>query len=92
LDIKHKDPSLLYDIAFRLATELKSSLGKRVLGPEEPLVSRIRNYYIKTIYIKVERNGISITRVKSFLQEVLLNMETNSKNKGAFVQVDVDPA
>jgi primosomal protein N' (replication factor Y) len=92
LDIKHKDPSLLYDIAFRLATELKSSLGKRVLGPEEPLVSRIRNYYIKTIYIKVERNGISITRVKSFLQEVLSNMETNSKNKGAFVQVDVDPA
>ncbi|HEY0053941.1 MAG TPA: primosomal protein N' [Pedobacter sp.] len=91
LDIKHKDSSLLYDIAFRLATELKTSLGKRVLGPEEPLVSRIRNYYIKTIYIKVERNGISIARVKSFLQEVLSNMETSSKNKGAFVQVDVDP-
>ncbi len=91
LDIKHKDSSLLYDIAFRLATELKTSLGKRVLGPEEPLVSRIRNYYIKTIYIKVERNGISIARVKNFLQEVLSNMETNSKNKGAFVQVDVDP-
>jgi primosomal protein N' (replication factor Y) len=92
LDIKHKDSSLLYDIAFRLATELRTSLGKRVLGPEEPLVSRIRNYYIKTIYIKVERNGISIARVKRFLQEVLSNMETNSKNKGAFVQVDVDPA
>jgi len=91
LDIKHKDSSVLYDIALRLAIELRTTLGKRVLGPEEPLVSRIRNYYIKTIYIKVERNGISIGRVKEFLQTALSNMETNKLNKGAFVQVDVDP-
>ncbi len=91
LDVKHKDSTLLYDIAFRLAKELRTTLGKRVLGPEEPLISRIRNYYIKTIYIKVERNGISIAKVKEFLHSVLLNMETNKLNKGAFVQVDVDP-
>lgn len=91
LDIKHKDPMLLSDIAYRLSIDLKSTLGKRVLGPEEPMVSRIRNYYIKTIYIKVERNGISIAKVKSFLADVLSAMETNKLNKGAFVQVDVDP-
>ena len=82
---------LLSDIAYRLSLDLISTLGKRVLGPEEPMVSRIRNYYIKTIYIKVERNGISIARVKQFLAEVLSGMETNKLNKGAFVQVDVDP-
>ncbi|MFD2164368.1 primosomal protein N' [Paradesertivirga mongoliensis] len=91
LDIKHKDPMLLSDIAYRLSIDLKSTLGKRVLGPEEPMVSRIRNYYIKTIYIKVERNGISIAKVKNFLADVLSAMETNKLNKGAFVQVDVDP-
>ena len=91
LDIKHKDHTVLYEIAFRLAAELRATLGKRVLGPEEPLVGRIRNFYIKTVYIKVERNGISIARVKSFLASVLSNMETNKLNKGAFVQVDVDP-
>ena len=91
LDVKHKDAVLLSDIAYRLSLDLISTLGKRVLGPEEPMVSRIRNFYIKTIYIKVERNGISISRVKSFLSEVLSNMETNKLNKGAYVQVDVDP-
>lgn len=91
LDVKHKDGLLLNGIAIRLVEELKSTLGKRVLGPEDPLVGRIRNYYIKTIYIKVERNGISISRVKEFLRQVLSNMETNKLNKGAFVQVDVDP-
>lgn len=91
LDIKHKNSAVLYDIALRLATELRSTLGKRVLGPEEPLVSRIRNYYIKTIYVKIERNGISIAKVKDFIQSALSNMETNKLNKGAFVQVDVDP-
>jgi primosomal protein N' (replication factor Y) (superfamily II helicase) len=91
LEIKHKDASLLYDIAFRIAQELKGSLGKRVLGPEDPLVNRIRNYYIKTVYIKIEKNGISATRVKEFIATVLANVETNKANKGTLVQVDVDP-
>ncbi|MBC7912936.1 MAG: primosomal protein N' [Pyrinomonadaceae bacterium] len=91
LDIKHKDSALLGAIAYRLVDELKSTLGKRVLGPEDPLIGRIRNYYIKTVYLKIERNGISIARVKEFLGQVLLNFETNKLNKGGFVQVDVDP-
>lgn len=91
LDIKHKDVMALSDIAYRLSLDLRATLGKRVLGPEEPLVSRIRNFYIRTIYIKVERNGISIARVKAFLKDTLLNMEANKSNKGVFVQVDVDP-
>lgn len=92
LDVKHKDSSLLGPMSVRLVEELKTTLGKRILGPEDPMVGRIRNYYIKTIYIKIERNGISLARVKEFVRQVLLNFEANKLNKGGFVQIDVDPA
>jgi primosomal protein N' (replication factor Y) len=92
LDVKHKDSSLLGPMSVRLVEELKTTLGKRILGPEDPMVGRIRNYYIKTIYIKIERNGISLARVKEFVYQVLSNFEANKLNKGGFVQIDVDPA
>ncbi len=91
LDVKHKDPAALSHVSIRLGNELKQALGSRILGPEDPLVGRIRNFYIKTIYIKVERNGIAVSRVKEFLKEVLLRFETDKQNKGTVVQIDVDP-
>ncbi|WP_374164919.1 primosomal protein N' [Arcticibacter sp. MXS-1] len=91
LDIKHKDAMALSISADRLGNELKKVFGSRVLGPEEPLVSRIRNLYIKTIYIKIEKEGMSVTKVKDFLRTTLLNFETDKQNKGTFVQIDVDP-
>jgi len=91
LDVKHKDSMALSEIALRLAMELRKSFGARILGPEDPLVGRIRNFYIKTIYIKIERNSISISKVKEFLKDLLIKFEADKLNKGSFVQVDVDP-
>jgi len=62
-----------------------------VLGPEIPLIGRIRNYYIQTLLVKVERDGTSLPKVKQAIAQVLLLFETNKANKGAFVQIDVDP-
>ncbi len=91
LEVKHKDITQLNVIADRLATELKHLFGNRILGPESPLIGRIRNYYIKTILIKVERNGISIQKMKHALKNCLLKFEADKANKGVLVQIDVDP-
>ena len=91
LDIKHKDLNKLNFIADRLALELKHVFADRVLGPEFPLVSRVRNYYIKTVMLRNPRSGIPIQKIKEVLKEILLKFEGNKDNKGAFVQVDVDP-
>lgn len=91
LDVKHKDPNKLGVISSRLAGILKTQLENRVLGPEAPLVSRIRNYYIQTIIIKVEKDGISIQKVKEMLKQTLSSFEAEPLNKGVYIQVDVDP-
>jgi len=91
LDIKHKDPEMLYNQAAYLATELRKSFGDRVVGPETPLVSRIRNYYIKSIMLKFEKDGVSVNKVKATIRDVITQFQTTKLSKGSIVQADVDP-
>jgi len=90
INIKHKDADLLNVAAQQFATALRQQLGSRVLGPEQPMVSRIRNYYIKQVIIKNDKNT-SITKVKSVLKEVVLKFQTEKEFRGVNFQIDVDP-
>jgi primosomal protein N' (replication factor Y) len=65
--LKHRDYQVLNKAAAHLAADLRHSLDKRVLGPEYPLVSRIKNLYIKQILIKIERPS----PLKNFKQTIL---------------------
>jgi primosomal protein N' (replication factor Y) len=91
LDIKHKDPEIVYHQAAYLATELRKQFGDRVIGPEFPLVARIRNYYIKSIMLKFEKDGISIIKAKAIIREIITQFQTTKLSKGSVVQPDVDP-
>lgn len=91
LDIKHKDPEVLYNQANYLATELRKHFGERVIGPEFPLVARIRNYYIKTIMLKFEKETVSINKARELIREVITQFQTTKLSKGCIVQADVDP-
>ncbi len=91
LDIKHKDPEILYNQSVYLANELRKQFGDRVIGPESPLISRIRNYYIKSIMLKFEKDGISINKVKAAIRDVITQFQTTKLSKGSIIQPDVDP-
>jgi primosomal protein N' (replication factor Y) len=90
LNVKHKDADLLNFAAQRLATELRAQLGKRVLGPEQPLVSRIRNYYLKQIIIKSEKDT-AVQKVKTLIKDTIQHIHTDPTFKGVIIQIDVDP-
>jgi len=91
LDIKHKDPEVANNQATYLANELRKHFGDRVIGPESPLVARIRNYYIKSIMLKFEKDADSINKAKVIIREVITQFQTTKLSKGSIVQPDVDP-
>ncbi|TDG35859.1 primosomal protein N' [Pedobacter changchengzhani] len=90
LYIKHKDANVLDRAALSLAKTLKAKFGARVLGPEQPLVSRVRNLYIKQIIIKADKNT-AIPKVKIALKETLLEFNATKEFKSVYIQIDVDP-
>ena len=86
----HKDVNMVNASAKYLADELKHYFKKRVLGPEFPIVSRIRNLYHKNILLKIERDA-SVIQVKKILTDLLVQFKSGSDYKSVRVQIDVDP-
>ncbi|RZL49726.1 MAG: primosomal protein N' [Pedobacter sp.] len=90
INVKHKDANVLNIAAQTLANTLKAQLGNRILGPEQPLVARIRNYYIKQIIIKTEKSA-AIQKVKAVLKETIKDFNSQKDFKSVITQIDVDP-
>ena len=90
INVKHKEANILNLAAQTLANSLRAQLGNRILGPEQPLVSRIRNYYIKQIIIKTEKN-IAIQKVKTILKDTIKDFNAQKEFKSVITQIDVDP-
>ncbi|RZL60463.1 MAG: primosomal protein N', partial [Pedobacter sp.] len=90
ISVKHKDSNVLDRAAANLGQTLKAKFGQRVLGPEQPLVSRVRNLYIKQIIIKADKHT-AIHKVKNVLRETLTEFNATKDFKSVIIQIDVDP-
>lgn len=90
LTLKFKDMDVLNEGAKYVAEKLRVHLGGRVLGPEFPLVARVRNEYLKTILIKTERET-SIVSVKKIISEVFGEFKSQPAFKQVKLHIDVDP-
>lgn len=88
--LKHRDNAAVSAMAFDYASRLRVLLGNRVSGPDEPLVSRIQSLYIRRIMLKVETNA-SMSKVKTLLNDVRIEMVNRKLLLGAILYYDVDP-
>ena len=69
---------------------MRKSFGDRVLGPEYPSISRIRNYYHKNVLLKIEHEA-SISEAKSILHTIIEKMKNHADYKAVRFILDVDP-
>jgi primosomal protein N' (replication factor Y) (superfamily II helicase) len=90
INIKHKDKTQLNYYSNILGSELKTIFGKRVLGPESPVISRVQLWYIKTILIKIEREKPP-AKAKQLIIEVIGRLEKEKGASALKIAVDVDP-
>lgn len=90
ITLKHRDKQALDRITDALAKTMRRSFGTRVMGPEYPSISRIQTWYIKKMWLKIERT-ISIVSAKSHMQELVDNIKDQPGNKSVQIIIDVDP-
>ncbi len=88
--VKHRDPSRLRMVADTYAARLRTLLGNRVYGPEEPAVGRVQGLYIRKIMLKIEV-AASMAKVKGILRQTYIDMHELPQMKGTVVYYDVDP-
>ncbi len=90
LTLKHKKIKKLDQASDQLSIMMRKSFGYRVLGPEYPVISRIRNYYRKNILLKIEQES-SINKAKDILNLIIYEIRNNVKFKSVRLIIDVDP-
>ena len=89
LTLKQRDYEKLKVGAMWLYQVMSQNLNMPVLGPEEPLISRIRNEYIRTIVIKIPQN-IAIGNTKTTIQKMLNSFEAIAQFRSIKVTLNVD--
>ncbi len=89
LTLKHRDFEKLKEGSVWLYQVLQQNLSIPVLGPEEPVISRIRNEYIRTIMIKIPtETGLQST--KKTIQKILNSFDVVIQFRSIKVSVNVD--
>lgn len=91
LTVKHFDQTTALQSAQKLTQLLLEKMGEdRVLGPQPPLVERIRNRFLFDILIKLEREKVNFRAAKAFILEKVTDILTDKTLKGTDVTIDVD--
>lgn len=88
--LKHRESDVLNQAADWLAAQMRGLFGNRVMGPEYPLVSRVRALYLKAITVRFER-AENIADAKQLMMQLA---DTLVKQEGwarVSVHFDVDP-
>jgi primosomal protein N' (replication factor Y) len=88
--VKHRDAHKADDAALQFAEILKKQMGHRVFGPHDPLVKRVRNYWLKTVLLKIEKEA-SPAKVKEVLNASMNQFYLERENRSVIIQPDVDP-
>ena len=88
--LKHKDFRKLNPAATELASMLRPIFKQDLLGPEYPIVSRIKNLYIKQMLVKFNRE-YNAKQVKDLIISKIHDFQLLPEYKSVMVQIDVDP-
>lgn len=88
--LKHKDFQKLNPAATELASMLRPIFKQDLLGPEYPIVSRIKNLYIKQMMVKFNREH-NAQQVKELIMKQVRLFQQYPDYKSVIVQIDVDP-
>ncbi len=93
LKMKHHKIDVLKDASAIVAERLRHIPSCELIGPEYPVIPRVKNMYIKQMLLKIGRNA-NLSQVKEQIRKEVIGIAENPSGKFKSVDVtdDVDPA
>jgi primosomal protein N' (replication factor Y) len=89
--LRGKDPRELAKAAEVMGEKMQAIFGRRVLGPQIPLVGRVKGWYLQQIMLKIEKKA-SFSRARNLITELIRELENEESFKKVRLNIDVDPA
>jgi primosomal protein N' (replication factor Y) (superfamily II helicase) len=93
ITVKHSDKKIAVEVAEKLAEQLKKKKsGIKILGPGEPMISKLRNDYLMSILLKIGRDQGKLGEIKAELYLLAENLKAEKEYRSTRIVFDVDPA
>jgi primosomal protein N' (replication factor Y) (superfamily II helicase) len=90
LTFKHKTRETADSAAHFTANALSKELRDYLMGPAEPVISRIRNLYLTELLLKLPKDRKLIDFSKHLIQQQSAILQNDKKFRSVIIQVDVD--
>ncbi|WP_066629784.1 replication restart helicase PriA [Labilibacter marinus] len=90
LTIKHRNPNTVQSASDYFGQYLRGIFNERVVGPQAPTISKIQNWHIRKVMLKLEA-GVSLPKTKQLLRDAINTVITHPGFKAVVIQADVDP-
>ena len=90
IKLKHANSTKTHQAARYFHSLMVSKFGNRVLGPEHPLVGRVKRLYIQEILLKVERKS-SLKFVRENISNAISDFRKYKQWNSVRIIIDVDP-
>ncbi len=90
--VKHTEKKICRDAAQQLAAMLRQHLDKvKIMGPGEPMVSKIRNQFLMSMLLKMIRGKSDLSQIKLVIQNSITMLSKEKGFRNVRMIVDVDP-
>lgn len=90
LTFKHKFREVVERAAQQFADSLKNKYGDFIIGPAEPIISRIRNQYLMELLIKLPRDTKTILQCKTDILDQVAILHQEKRFAAVTIVPDVD--
>ena len=90
ITLKHRHTHVVDQAADMLAILLKESVTELIMGPEYPLISRIRNLHLKSLLIKIKK-GANLASTKQQIVQSVTRLKSIPEFRPVQYTIDVDP-
>ncbi len=90
ITLKHKDFNKLNEGANWFYKSLQNNFGELVLGPEQPVIGRIRNEYLKNITVKIPK-AQQLKTTKAIVRRIEKTFKAIAPYRSIRIIYNVDP-
>ncbi|MCE7863893.1 MAG: primosomal protein N' [Bacteroidetes bacterium CHB5] len=90
--LKHTDKKIVNAAATQLVNVLRKELPDiKIMGPGEPMISKIRNDFLMQALLKIRRDHGKLPAVKQVILQAAINLQQLKEFRNVKLVLDVDP-
>tara|TARA_B100000575_G_C22991496_1_gene571676 strand:+ start:125 stop:907 length:783 start_codon:yes stop_codon:yes gene_type:complete len=90
IKFRSRNRNIVYDGSNWFANALKNNMVCKILGPEYPIISKIKNEFLMNLLIKIKPDD-NLSSIKKIISKILKKFNTYTEFRLIKTDVDVDP-